>query len=165
MRRSKKASKLCVTGLCEGNSPMTGEFPTQRASNAGNVAIWWRHHVTTLIPWEYLPYTEDYQLISIIYKGIGFLSFLCYHDDIIKWKHFPRYCPFVRGIHRSPVNSPHEGQWRRALMFSLICTWINGWINNREAGDLRRHRAHYDATVMIPWLGASRAGCGLQFSA
>ena len=40
------------------------------------------------------------------------------HDDVIKWKHFPRYWPFVRGIHLSPVNSPHKGQWRRALMFS-----------------------------------------------
>ena len=50
---------------------------------------------------------------------------LC-HDDVIKWKHFPRYWPFVRGIHRSPVNSPHKGQWRRALMFSLICVWIIG---------------------------------------
>ena len=44
------------------------------------------------------------------------------HDDVIKWKHYPRYWPFVRGIHRSPVNSPHKGQWRGALMFSLICT-------------------------------------------
>ena len=43
------------------------------------------------------------------------------HDDIIKWKHFPHYWPFVRGIHRSPVNSPHKGQWHGALMFSLIC--------------------------------------------
>ena len=60
------------------------------------------------------------------------------HDDVIKWKHFPRYWPFVRGIHRSPVNSPHKGQWRRALMFPLICAWINGCTNNREAGDLRR---------------------------
>ena len=57
-------------------------------------------------------------------------------------------CPFVRGIHRSPVNSPHKGQWREALMFSLICARINGWVNNREAGDLRRHHAHYDVTIM-----------------
>ena len=48
-----------------------------------------------------------------------------------------------------PVNSPHKGQWRGALMFSLICVWINGWVNNREAGDLRRYRAHYDVTVMF----------------
>ena len=49
------------------------------------------------------------------------------------------------GIHRSPVNSLHKGQWHRALMFSLISAWINGWANNHEAGDFRRH---YDVTVM-----------------
>ena len=69
-------------------------------------------------------------------------------DDVIKWKHFPHNWPFVRGIHRSPVNSPHKGQWRGALMFSLICVWINSWVNNREVGDLRRYRTHYDITVM-----------------
>ena len=47
-----------------------------------------------------------------------------------------------------PVNSPHKGQWRRALMFSLICSWINDWVNNREAGDLRHNRGHYDVNVM-----------------
>ena len=71
------------------------------------------------------------------------------HDDVIKWKHFPGYWPFVRGIHRSPVNSPQKGQWRGALMFSLICSRINDWVNNREAGDLRRRRAHYDVKVMF----------------
>ena len=71
------------------------------------------------------------------------------HDDVIKWKYFPRYWPFVRGIHRSPVNFPHKGQWRGAFMFSLICAWIKGWVNNREAGDLRRHRTHYDVIVML----------------
>ena len=77
---------------------------------------------------------------------------MCSHDDVIKWRYFPRFWPFVRGIHRSPVSSPHKGQWRGALMFSLICAWINGWVNNREAGDLTRHRAHCDAIVMnIVW--------------
>ena len=71
------------------------------------------------------------------------------HGDVIKWKHFPRYWPFVRGIHRPPVNSPHKGQWRGALMFSLICVWINGWVNNGEAGYLRRYRTHCDVTVML----------------
>ena len=71
------------------------------------------------------------------------------HDDVIERKHFPRYWPFVRGIHRSQVNSPHKGQWRGALMFSLICARINGWVNNREAGDLRRRCAHHDVSVMI----------------
>ena len=71
-----------------------------------------------------------------------------HNDDVIKWKHFPCYWPFVWGIHRSPVNSPHKGQRRGALMFSLICARINGWVNNREAGDLRRLWAHYDVIVM-----------------
>ena len=53
------------------------------------------------------------------------------------------------GIHRSLVNSPHKSQRRRALVFSLICAWTNGWVNNRDAGYLRRHRAHYDAIVMF----------------
>ena len=70
------------------------------------------------------------------------------NDDVIKWKHFPRYWPFVRGIHRSPVNSPHKGQWRGALKFSLIYAWINDWVNNGKAGDLRRHPGHHDVTVM-----------------
>ena len=55
--------------------------------------------------------------------------------------------PLFNKIHLF-VNSPHKGQWRGALMLSLICAWINGWVNNGEAGDLRRHRAHYDVTVM-----------------
>ena len=82
---------------------------------------------------------------------------LC-HDDVIKWKHFPRYWPFVRGIHRSPVNSAHKGQWRGALMFPFICVWINGWVNNREAGDLRRTQAHYDVIVMVYLWQWSRCG-------
>ena len=49
---------------------------------------------------------------------------------------------------RSPVNSPHKGHWRGALIFSLICTWIEDWVNNREAGNLRCHRAHYEVIVM-----------------
>ena len=72
------------------------------------------------------------------------------HDDVIKWKHFPRYWPFVWGIHRSSVNSPHKGQWRGALMFPLICVWKNGWANSRDTGDLRRHRAHYNVSVRDP---------------
>ena len=76
------------------------------------------------------------------------LLFSMCHDDVIKWKQFPRYWPFVRGIHRSPVNSPHKGQWRGALMCSLICPRINDWVNTREAGDLRRHPAHCDVILM-----------------
>ena len=64
-------------------------------------------------------------------------------------------------IFRSPVNSPHTGQWRGALMFSVICARINGWVNNGEAGDLRRHRVHYDVTVMfIPEKWSKSPSCG-----
>ena len=70
------------------------------------------------------------------------------HDDVMKWTYFPRNRPFVRDIQRPQVNSPQKGQWRRALMFSLICARINDWVNNGEAGDLRRHRDHYDVIVM-----------------
>ena len=68
------------------------------------------------------------------------------------WRHqmetFSALLAICAGIHRSPVNSPHKGQWRGALMFSLICARINNWVNNGEAGDLRRHRGHYDVIVM-----------------
>ena len=72
------------------------------------------------------------------------------HDEVIKWKPFPRYWPFVWGIYWLPVTSPRKGQWCEALMFSLIYVWTNSWVNNRSVGDLRRHRDHYDVIVMMP---------------
>ena len=95
-------------------------------------------------------HTSNHMIYSICLPShqIGHWQDPTQHDDVFKWKHFPRYWPFVQGIHRSPVSSPHKGQWRGALMFTLICTRINGWVNNREAGDLRRHRAHYYVIVM-----------------
>ena len=106
------------------------------------------HHIITypfLIQWRKDNFAPDHW-----YKALNSLrqSDTHMHDDVIKWKHFPHCWPFVQGIHRSPVNSPHKGQWRGALMFSLICVWINGWVNNGEAGDLRRYHTHYDVTVM-----------------
>ena len=73
-----------------------------------------------------------------------------HHDNVIKWKHFPRNWPFVRGIHRSrwfPHTKPSDAElWCFLWSASL---WINDWVNNREAGDLRRNRCHYDVIVMI----------------
>ena len=73
------------------------------------------------------------------------------------WRHqmetFSALLAICAGNSPVPVKSPHKGQWRVALMFTLICARINGWVNNHEAGDLRRHRAHYDVIVMqIPSL-------------
>ena len=56
--------------------------------------------------------------------------------------------PLCGEIHQSPVNSRQKGQWCGALMFSLICAWMNDWVNTREAGDKRRRRTDYDVTVM-----------------
>ena len=93
----------------------------------GNASCLIFNHID--VTWRFMKYNHDMQC----------------HDDVMKWKQFPRYWPFVRGVHRSP-----KGQWRGALMLSSICVWINGCVNNHEAGDLRRHSAHYDVIVMLP---------------
>ena len=100
-----------------------------------------------------LAYTHESCYSYYFQSGAVKLYCICtesmiFHDAVIKWKHFPRNWPFVWGIHRSPVNSPDQGQLCGTLMFSLICAWIYDWVNNRKAGDLRRHRAHYDVIVM-----------------
>ena len=68
------------------------------------------------------------------------------------WRHqmetFSALLALCAGNSPVPVNSPHKGQWRGALMFTLICARINDWVNTREAGDLRRHLDHYDVIVM-----------------
>ena len=65
----------------------------------------------------YVEYTPQNNHTVLLYFGSLRLYFPFAHDDVMKWKHFPRYWPFVRGIHRSPVNSPHKCQWRGALNF------------------------------------------------
>ena len=69
------------------------------------------------------------------------------------WRHqmetFSALLAICAGNSPVPVKSPHKGQWRGALMFSLIYARINSWVNNGGAGDLRRHRIHYDVTVMV----------------
>ena len=133
-QRSKKASRLRVTGPCEENLPVTGEFPAQMASNAEKVSIWWRHHEHGLSHGVLLSFQVPLGLFHWHWNSRlrwwKWSIYEEYHDDVIKWKHFPRYWPFVRGIHRSPVNSPHKGQWHGDLMFSLICARINAWLNN-----------------------------------
>ena len=94
---------------------------TIKTCKARSMCIFHRTHCTEVWPWR---------------------------DDVIKWKQFLRHWSFVRGIHRSPMDSPHRGHQRRALMISLICVWTNVWANTRDAGDLRHHRTHYDVIVM-----------------
>ena len=96
-------------------------------------------------------YTRNLHLVSIQQEIFTWKILL--NMTVSWWRHqtenFTRHWPLVRGIHRSPGNSPHKRQWRWALMFSLICAWTNGWANNRGAGDFRRHRAHYEVTVIF----------------
>ena len=126
--------EIWVMAWCRtGNRPLRKPLMTQ--------FFYWRHRA--LLHHNHLK-TYILELLKIVTFSDVFVP----HDDVIKWKHFPRYCPFVRGIHWWPVNFPHKGQWRGALMYSFICAWINGWVNNREAGDWRHRRAHYDVIVM-----------------
>ena len=66
--RSKKTAKLSVTGLCEGNSPVTGAFPAQRASNAENITIWWRHHVWTWLHGAHCPNYKSFELNGLFFS-------------------------------------------------------------------------------------------------
>ena len=89
---------------------------------------------------------DTYVHPTLIHAGIKF-------DLLAWWRHqmetFSALLALCAGNSPVPVNSPHKGQWRGALMFTLICTRINDWVNNREAGDLRRHLDHYDVIVMV----------------
>ena len=119
--RSKKPSKLCVTGaetpavvmaliLYNWLVPVFHRSGLSQMENENTISLWWRHQMET----------------------------------------FSALLASVRRIYRSLVNSPHKGQWHRAGMFFFwSAVWINGWVNSREAGDLRRHGAHYDVIVML----------------
>ena len=94
-------------------------------------------------------------------------SLCCCNSRLSWWRHqmetFSALLAICAGNSPVPVNSPHKGQWCGALMFSLICARINEWVNNREAGDLIRHRGHYDVNVMygnkLPWCLQNNVFC------
>ena len=81
-------------------------------------------------------------------KTYTLLHFCWSHDDVIKWKHFPRYWPFVRGFTGHRWIPRTKASDAKLWCFLWSAPWINGCINNLEAGDLKRHLAHYDVTVM-----------------
>ena len=129
------------------------------ASNAENVSIWWRHHGW----YETFVYIASFShlLWSMVSGGIpAFTDWAIEHDDVIKWKYFPRYWPFVRGFAGHRWIPRIKGQWRRTLIFSLTRAWTNGWENNGEAGDLRLHRGHYDVIVMSAAASATMGSKG-----
>ena len=75
-----------------------------------------------------------------------------------RWRHQMKTISVLLALcaGNSPAKFPHIGRWRGALLFSLICARTNGWVNTPDAGDLRRHRAHYDVTVMSFALGNNK---------
>ena len=127
-----------------------------KANHYGWLTSQWKSTINKVFPMSSARESHCHTFIYI-YMTSEYGNIFHIPDDVIKWKHFPRYWPFVRGIHRSPVNSPHKGQRRGALVFSLISVWINCSVNNREAVDLRRHRAHYDVIVMLLLLFADKS--------
>ena len=100
---------------------------------------------TTVLSWEE---STSHKLIMHTKEGL----ILRKSFSFPWWRHqmetFSALLVHCAGNSPVPVNSPNKGQWRGALMFSLIWAWINDWVNNREAGDLIRHPGHYDVNVM-----------------
>ena len=106
------------------------------------------------INYIYFPYdTHNYEE-SFVYTAMFMIACsVIYLSNFIPWwrQQIETFSALLAlGAGNSPVTGefPYKGQWYGALMFSLICVWINAWVNNCEAGDLRHHRAHYDVTVM-----------------
>ena len=118
MHRSKNISKLHVTGLCEGNSPVTSEFPAQRASNAENVSIWWRHHGGSSVPYsDIYPVLDLYSAHITEHIWLPWWQLWC-HSDILECL----ILKYARGTskalnggahahlsssHRPPINLPY----------------------------------------------------------
>ena len=155
MLRSKKTSKIRVTGLCAGDSSVTGEFPTQRANHAEKVSVWWRHddnkkyhgsigEVVAPLSWRSLQVRITWIVWATIQNHYAVSTCMMTSSKGNISRVTGPLCRDFTG----PVNSPHEDRWRELKLFSLICAKINRWVNNREAGDLGRHRSHYNGIVM-----------------
>ena len=129
---------------CTGNA---GRFPRHRLRRKPLVIDPGMHQGTCVmhVPWyisgsltrgggEIVPRCIPEILFWIMSLGNQMLAavIIVNHDDVIPMENFPRYWSFTWGIQRSLVNSPHNGQWRGALMFYLICAWTNCWANNRS---------------------------------
>ena len=103
------------------NFPHKGPV-TRKMFPFDDVIIYFRNHChISQGPMYQLVIFQSNRQCSWVFHRCSFTA----HDDVIKWKHFACYWPFVRGIHRSPANSPHKGHWREALMFSLIFARTN----------------------------------------
>ena len=104
-RRSKKTSKLRATGLCERNSPVTGEFPAQRVSDAENVSIWWRHHVNEIrcsidVIMKSITFSEvrSFAINMLHCDSIAFTLFKHPNNSYLRWRIITWLCAFCRKL-------------------------------------------------------------------
>ena len=141
-RRSKKILKLRVTSLCEGNSPVTDEFPTQKPSNSENVSIWWRHHVFRVYKQtEYLMFWTKNCSVSIMVSQITSESTECstVYSTIYSDDQQQRYWLALKGNHRLPVDSRVKEQVIRktfrchdVIMLAKVESWkLSSQLNGR----------------------------------
>ena len=138
-----------LLAICAGNSPASGKFSAQRPVTRGFDVLrkqlwgWWFETLSRLL-WRHCNGIHIFLVLSQQDYGelLPNMNVTFHHETSSNGIIFR-----VTG-HLCGEFIGHKGQWRGALKFSLICAWINGWVNNREAGDSRRHRAHYDVTVM-----------------
>ena len=130
--RHDKETILALLALCDGNPSVSGGFPSQRLRNVER-------------RWFGVSFEQRAELIRDAMMFIRRYSMTASSNGII----FRITGPLCGEFTGHPVNSPHKGQWRGAWMFSFICGWTIGWTNNRDAGYLGRHRAHYDVTLMV----------------
>ena len=121
------------------------------------------HFVTEMCTCVYISVTK-WCIVGYLFDALwdlwdGSIDSIHIHNDVIKWKHFLCYWPFLQEF-TSPGEFPTQRPVTRSFDFSLICAWINNWVNNREAGDLRHHRGHYEVNVMPLWLLHCHSGLG-----
>ena len=149
-----ESTRARVTLAAHSPVPMR-ESTISTVSLAGDLAVLTRISPESTLVWHlFLIGSRRFLAVSNCIDLTG-IVLLWRHDGVIKWKPFPRYWSFVSGIHRSPVESPHKGQWHGALVLSLICIWTSGWANNRDLDDLKCHGTHYDVAVMYFWIWLS----------
>ena len=165
-----------LLAFCAGNSPVTGEFPTQspvarsfdvffdlllnKRLSKQSWGWWfetpsrslWRHRNVDCIA-GCASLTQTIELVNVKWIALAneTVIYNISHCYVMTWACLMTSSNgnIFRVIGPCAGEFPHKGQWRGALIFSLICAWTNGWVNNRYVGDLRRHRVHYDATVMF----------------
>ena len=121
--RSKKTLKLCVTGLYEGNSPETGEFPAQRASNAKNISISWRHHAWAI--WRGINHKNGW--ITFCMDLLNYCKLYCCHmNEIIKeWEIFLSWWRHdIEKLSTLPAlcegNQPKRGRHGSGALFATL---------------------------------------------